>query len=109
MATRVRGEARELIRVPPETVTIDRDLGSFEPRYRITLADGQTRPYRVADVIHLRGLPTADGLRGRGLTTDAREAIGLALLLEKHAAKLFANGARPGGVLKAPGKLTRKF
>ncbi len=106
VATRVRGEARELIRVPPETVTVDRDLGSFEPRYRITLTDSQTRIYRVSDVIHLRGLPTADGLRGRGLTTDAREAIGLALLLEKHAAKLFANGARPGGVLKAPGKLS---
>ncbi len=58
------------------------------------------------DVVHLRGLPTADGLRGRGLTTDAREAIGLALLLEKHASKLFANGARPGGVLKAPGKIS---
>ncbi len=106
LVTRVRGEVRELLRVPPETVTIERDLGSFEPRFRITLAGGESRLYPVRDVIHLRGLPAADGLRGRGLTTDAREAIGLALLLEIHGAKLFANGARPGGVLKAPGKLT---
>ncbi len=105
VVTRVGREARELHRCPPETVTIDRDLRTFEPRYRVALADGQSRLYRVADVIHVRGLPTGDGLRGRGLTTDAREAIGLALLLEQYASKLFSNGARPGGVLKHPGRL----
>ncbi len=94
VVTRTGGNVRELIRVPPETVSIDRDLRSLEPRYRVALADGQSRLYPVRDVIHLRGLPAADGLRGRGLTTDAREAIGLAILLEKYAAHLFANGAR---------------
>lgn len=35
----------------------------------------------------------------------AREAIGLALATEEHAARLFSNGARPGGVLMMAGKL----
>jgi HK97 family phage portal protein len=35
----------------------------------------------------------------------AREAVGLSLATEEHAARLFSNGARPGGVLKMAGKL----
>ncbi len=33
VATRVGGNVRELIRVPPESVSIDRDLRSLEPRF----------------------------------------------------------------------------
>lgn len=33
---------------------------------------------------------------------QAREAIGLAILLERHASKLFANGARPAGWIGVP-------
>jgi len=34
-----------------------------------------------------------------------REAIGLSLATEEHAARLFSNGARPGGILKMTGHL----
>ena len=35
-----------------------------------------------------------------------RESIGLALATEKFGAQLFKNGARPGGLLKHPGKIS---
>jgi HK97 family phage portal protein len=35
----------------------------------------------------------------------AREAIGLSMATEEHAARLFSNGARPGGVLKTKGQI----
>lgn len=50
---------------------------------------------------HIRGL-SLDGLSGVSVLTYAREALGLALATEAHSAKLFGNGARPGGVLKVP-------
>ena len=37
---------------------------------------------------------------------EAREAIGLAIILEAYAGRLFANGARPSGALTVPGKLS---
>jgi HK97 family phage portal protein len=42
-------------------------------------------------------------LNGLGLVHDAREAIGLALIMERHAARLFGNGARPSGLLSLEG------
>jgi HK97 family phage portal protein len=38
----------------------------------------------------------------------AREAVGLSMATEEHAARLFSNGARPGGVLKMAGRLKDK-
>lgn len=35
----------------------------------------------------------------------AREAVGLAMATEEHGARLFGNGARPGGILKMAGHL----
>lgn len=55
-----------------------------------------SRTLDPADVIHLRGGFTSSPL------TLAREAIGTALIMEKHQAKFFANGARPSGVLETP-------
>lgn len=53
-------------------------------------------PVAAADVIHL--LPPL----GRAPLTLAREAIGVAIALERHAARLFSRGARPSGALKFP-------
>jgi HK97 family phage portal protein len=38
-------------------------------------------------------------LNGEGVVHEAREAIGLALILERYAARLFGNGARPSGLI----------
>jgi HK97 family phage portal protein len=57
------------------------------------------------DVLHLRGL-SLNGLLGISRIGMARDAIGLSLALERYSSALFANGARPGGVLETDKKLT---
>lgn len=54
----------------------------------------EDRGLAAADIIHMRSGFTRSPL------TLAREAIGVAVLLERHVAKFFANGARPSGVLE---------
>jgi HK97 family phage portal protein len=45
-------------------------------------------------------------LNGCGLVHEGREAIGLAITLERHAGRLFGNSARPSGLLSLKGTVT---
>lgn len=58
----------------------------------------------AADVLHLAGLGF-NGLIGYSPVQLAKEAIGLGRAAEQYGAKLFVNGAMPGGFLKSPGRL----
>ena len=85
-------EPREIVLYEAGAITVqydDRRTG--EPRYEL---DG--RPIPAQDIIHLRGPFSSCPL------TLAREAIGVAYVLEQHAARLFKNGARPAGVIEIP-------
>lgn len=89
---RPRGDVREIIKYDPGNITVEYDQhGTGEPTYRL---NGEV--LRMADVIHLRGPFSKSPL------TLAREAIGVAYLLEAHTGRLFKNGARPGGVIEVP-------
>lgn len=87
---RTNGSIREIIKF---------DTGLLQATTR---RNGETaykidnRDLDPADVIHLRGPFSKSPL------SLAREAIGTALVMERHQAKFFANGARPGGVLETP-------
>lgn len=102
------GQVRELHRLLPGTVSIELDQLSAEPHYRVSAspasqtAVGGTLHFK--DVIDLRCPVGMDGVTCHSPFRDCREAIGLALALEKHGAKLFANGGRPSGILKLAGK-----
>jgi HK97 family phage portal protein len=96
--SRATGQIVELIRINPAAVTLDEnDAG--EPLYYITDKQGTRRQIDRADVLHI----TATGRRSP--IEDCREAIGLALVMERHQAQLYGNGARPGGILKLPGRI----
>ncbi|MCC0067099.1 MAG: phage portal protein [Rhodovulum sp.] len=82
------GRIIELVRYNRGIVTVERDQETAEPTFRI--AD---RVIPTQDALHLRS-PL-----GRAPLSLAREAIGVAIILERHAARLFARGARPSGVL----------
>jgi HK97 family phage portal protein len=56
-------------------------------------------------VWHVRGLST-NGVLGLSPITLAREAVGLSNAGETAASRYFTNGARPGGVISHPGKLS---
>lgn len=88
---RVNGEVREIIRYRNGVIAVDFDSNTGEPSFSIN-----SRPVAVSDVIHLRS-PF-----GRAPLSLAREAIGVALALDKHAGRLFGNGARPSGALTFP-------
>ena len=87
---RVEGKPAEIIHYRDSVISVEyADTG--EPTYRLS---GKIVPAR--DIIHVRG-PFA-----KSPLNMASEAIGVAHLMERHAAKLFANGARPAGTISFP-------
>lgn len=64
-------------------------------------------PERVIlqDEMFFLHLMSSDGIKPISPISLHREAIGLAMATEEHGARLFGNGARPGGLLKMKGHL----
>jgi HK97 family phage portal protein len=100
----VGGEVCELLPLSP---------GSVRPKlredwtlvYDVTFANG-TRDILTQDqIFHVRSL-SLDGVNGLGALEYARESLGLGVAAERHGAKLFVNGANPGGALQTDGILT---
>ena len=96
------GMAVELRPITPDRVrvTVDED-GTI--RYvvdeQITLASD--------DMFHLAGLGF-DGVVGYSPITLAKDCIGLGLAAERFGASFFSNGARLGGILQHPAKLSQE-
>ncbi|RXV64868.1 phage portal protein [Roseovarius sp. A46] len=88
---RVNGRPVEIIHYTRGSITVEYDTLTREPSYRL-----QGRPLAASDVIHLRS-PFS-----RSPLSLAREAIGLAIVMERHAARLFGRGAKPSGALSFP-------
>lgn len=96
---RTDGQPRELIRLAPSRVSIELDNTTSEPLYRL---DGQL--IDRANVLHIPA-PSIDGVSGASPVIQCKEAIGLAMTMEAHAARLFGRGGRPSGLLKFPQRL----
>jgi HK97 family phage portal protein len=96
---RVDGRVRELVRLQPGAVTAKVDDTTGEPIYELRGNTG-TRRLDRRDVLHIRCSLSHDGLNGESPVHLAREAIGLALVMEQHASQLFGNGARPAGTIE---------
>lgn len=75
--------------------------------YTIRFPGGSTEVLDQSDVFVLRG-PSWDAVKGLGALRYAREAIGLRMAVDESQAKLFANGARPGGILTAKSPLNEE-
>lgn len=101
------GKPRELHRVHPLSVTVDVDTLTSEPRYKIASSGGGHRIVAFTDMLHLRAPSplSADSVTGKSPLLEARDAIGLLIALQQHAAQLFKNGGRPSGILSFPQKL----
>lgn len=85
------GRVAEIIRYRSGVINVDIDQNTGEPTYRVN--NVRVDP---SNIIHLR--PPF----GRAPLNLAREAIGVAYVLERHASNLFGKGARPSGALKFP-------
>lgn len=88
---RVNGRPVEIIHYTRGTIQVEYASQTREPNYRL---NGQA--LRTGDVVHLRS-PF-----NRSPLSLAREAIGVAVVLERHAARLFGRGAKPSGALQFP-------
>lgn len=72
-----------------------------------TRPDGPERTIFAENMLHVPGL-AIDARLGQSVAWLSRQVFGLALAAEKFGSKLFANAARPSGVLMHPGKLNQK-
>lgn len=95
---------KQLLILDPECVEPIRVNGVLWYLYKPP--DGsEWRKLPADEVLHVKGLGY-DGLQGYPVLKVARDALGAAIAARDHSARYFANGARPGGVLEHPGKLT---
>lgn len=99
----LRGKIVELLPFEPQSVTMKRD--GWSRSYDIHTGNGKVMNVPAEDIWHIRGL-SWDGMAGLEGVKLAREAIGLSLATEEHGARMFSNGARPGGILSTDKVLT---
>jgi HK97 family phage portal protein len=100
------GRVAELWPIHPANVSWDRDK-SDNLFYRVYNHDGTTTTLRRDQMFHLRGLG-GDGVWGYSVIRMARESLGLTKATEMFGATFFGNGAKPGGVLEHPARLSQK-
>jgi HK97 family phage portal protein len=102
LANRVDGgRIAELVRLVPGTVEVKTDPVG-EPQYLVSQPGGGRRAYSWRDILHVPNIGGVSPIR------QAREAIGVFKAMEGHAARIFANGGRPSGILKTKGKLSEQ-
>ena len=67
--------------------------------------DNELRAIPQYKIHHIKGL--GDGIMGNSPTLQAaKQAVGLSLAAEEYGSRFYSNGARPGLILKHPGKLS---
>lgn len=93
----------ELVPLHPDRVRPFRAT-SGRLAFEYTPPEGPVRIILQDEMFYLH-LMTSDGITPISPIRMHREAVGLALATEEHGARLFGNGARPGGILKMVGRL----
>lgn len=100
----VGGEVVELLPLNPGSV-VPKLRDDWSLWYDVTFANGARDVLPASQIFHVRGL-SFDGIRGLSALEYARETLGLGIAAERHGAKLFVNGANPGGALETEQTLT---
>ena len=86
--------------MPHETVPV---VESGQVYFDTVLDIGKTR-LRSSEVLHIPAL-SRNGIAGMSIIAEQREVLGSIMAANKFGAKLFANGAKPGGLISYPGRL----
>lgn len=92
-----QGNILELLPYEPGGVQVTRH-NDMTLSYRVTLVSGASIAVPDYNMWHIRG-PSWNGYLGLDAVHLARNALGLALAAEEFGSELFANGARPSGIL----------
>lgn len=100
-----RGQIVALWPLRPDKVEEIKRNAQGQLDYVYRLPDNSLRAMPWYRIHHIRG--PGDALMGHSpIRTAARQAVGLGLATEEYGARFFSNGAKPGAVLKHPGKLS---
>lgn len=100
------GAVSALDNLHPSNMDVER-LENGRLRYSYTNPEtGRIERYTQDQIMHVRWTPEPDGIKGMVPIEIGREAIALARACEIHAAKFWANSARPGVVLQTDGSLS---
>lgn len=103
---RTQGYLNRLVPIHPNRMEVEQD-DSLNINYKVTMPSGLKKDFGPRDIWHLRP-HTEDGVHGLGIVDEAPESIAMCIQAERHGAMLFGNGAKPGGVLSTPNKLTQE-
>jgi len=96
------GNPTALLPITPERVKIEiNDVGQV-----VYVIDEQLK-LSADDVLHVAG-GGYDGIQGRSIITLASESIAVGMAAERFGGSFFQNGARLGGVLEHPGKMSKE-
>lgn len=97
------GTKWKLPRIAPNLVTPERiKKGPNKGRtiYHVRDEDtGQSSTHTQDDIFHLRGA------EGKGILERARESLGLAIVTEQYAGRIFSKGMLNGGIIEVPGPM----
>lgn len=91
------GRVEQLLPLAPDRVQVERRRGRIV--FTVTSEAGRTSEHGLDDVIHVKALST-DGLVGLSPIRQMRAALNLNSAVRGASLALFANGARPSGILK---------
>ncbi len=80
----------------PARMTVLRDAGGLTYVYQ---TETERHAWAAKSILHLKGIGS-EGMVGINRLDAAGQTLGLAASAQKYAGKQFANGGRPGGVLK---------
>jgi HK97 family phage portal protein len=89
----------------PDRMEVTQDPATMRLQYRWRRDNGSTLTLDQADVLHLRGL-TLDGIKGLGVISHARQALGLSLQGEEAAARMYKQGVVAGLVFTTKDRLS---
>jgi len=96
------GRVQEIVPINPDHVEVGRSKSTGKLTYEVH--NGDVRTINKDRMWRITGMGT-NGLIGLSPISLHRESIGLSMALEEHGARLFSNGAAPGGVLSYTGRL----
>ena len=97
------GFASELQPLHPSRMKVDR-IENGRIRYTYKTENNSSEIYSQDQILHIKWL-SDDSLTGLQPVKLAKNAIGLAMALELHGSKYFANGAKPGFVLSTDNEM----
>jgi HK97 family phage portal protein len=96
-----RGDVVEMWPIHPSRVKPGRAGSGYD--YAVLNNDGTTIGMQRDEILHVCGPLSDDGIWSKGIITHARETVGGAVAMDRHAWAYLGSGGQPKGIFKSPG------